>query len=285
MMVAIGASNVFVALAVIFFLPDSVEGASFLTLMEKEQVLEALAIDQAGNGKRVFSRAAVLETLTDPAIWLLCLITILTLIPSGVVTTFSATLVAGLGYDSKEAALLNMGSGLISILATLASTCAILFNVSRWLSIVLLFVPTLIGAALMSFMDHQKGAGLAGVYLINFCVAPLALIYALLAANTQGFTKKVVANVMIMVCFSVANIIGPQTFRAKEAPGYISAKIVLLAVNAGAMVVAILLRLLYGQRNSKRDSARQAQDRLGVEMHQDLDDVTDLTNPAFRYCY
>lgn len=146
MMVAVGAFSILVALAVIVFLPNSVESAPFLTAGEKEQVLHNLAIDQAGNGRRIFNRAVLMEALGDPAVWLLLLATILIVIPSGVITTFSATLVAGFGYNSKEAALLNMPSGIISIFATLSSTFAILFKFPRWLCIVLLLVPTLIGA-------------------------------------------------------------------------------------------------------------------------------------------
>lgn len=285
MMIAVGVVNIAVALAVIFLLPDSVEEASFLTCSEKEQVLHAIAMDQAGNGQRVFNKAALVEALADPAIWLLFLATTLTLIPSGVVTTFSATLVAGFGYNSKEAALLNMGSGLVSIFAILTSTFAVYFNVSRWLSIVVLLIPTLIGAALMSFLGDNKTAGLAGVYLVNFCVAPTALMYALVAANTQGYTKKVVANAMIQVGFSIGNIIGPQTFQAREAPGYLSAKITVMVVNAAAIIVTILLRLLYGRRNKKRHEASKTEGRLEIELPEDVTLLTDLKDPTFRYVY
>lgn len=280
MMIAVGAFNILVALAVIFLLPDSVETARFLTAYEKDQVLHTLTLDQAGNGERVFKRNAISDALADPAIWLLLVATIFIVIPSGVITTFSATLVAGFGYNSKEAALLNMPSGVVSIFATLTSTFAILFSFPRWLGIVLLLVPTLIGASLMSFVSDNQAAALAGIYLINFCVAPLALIYALVGSNTQGYTKKVVANVIIQVGFSVANIIGPQTFQAKEAPGYISAKITILAVNASAMVVAVLLRLLYGWRNGRRQDSESTGYSQAVS-----DNTTDLSIPNFKYVY
>ena len=262
------------------FLPNSLEAAKWLTPSEKQQVTQALTIDQAGNGKRIFKKAGILEALTDPAVWLMVMVATLTLVPSGVIVTFSATLVAGFGYNSKQSALLNMPSGVVSIFATLISTFAILYNVPRWLCIVFLQVPTVIGACLMCFLEDNQSASLAGIYLVNFVVAPLALIYALVAANTQGYTKRIAATVMIQVGFSIANIIGPQTFRAHEAPGYISAKITLVAVNVGAMVFAVLLRLLYGWRNA-RTKATQTSGQVSVSE----DDVTDRTNPSFRYVY
>jgi len=71
----------------------------------------------------------------------------------------------------------------------------------------------------MSFLSTSNRAGvLAAIYFIKFDVAPTILIYALVGSNTQGYTKKVAANVMVAIAFSIANIIDPQTLQAKEAP-------------------------------------------------------------------
>ncbi|KLU91081.1 hypothetical protein MAPG_09604 [Magnaporthiopsis poae ATCC 64411] len=162
--------------------------------------------------------------------------------------------------------------------------------VPRWLSIVLLMVPTIIGGALMSFFPGRAGA-LAGIYLINFTTAPAALVYSLVGANTSGYTKKVTANALMQVGFGLANIIGPQTFRSDEAPGYISAKITILASDAAAVVAVVLLRLLYGRRNRRTRAAREAQlasvasGETAVASLIEDEDLTDLKNPAFRYVY
>jgi hypothetical protein len=224
--------------------------------------------------------AGLWEALRDLQVWLLVVNTILIGIPSGVITTFSATLIAGFGYTSKQGALLNMPSGVVSIFATLLCTLAVQRGIARWLSIVALMVPTMIGAGLMSFLPKtNKGGVLAGIYLINFDVAPLALIYALVGSNTQGYTKKIVSTTMVAIAFSLANIIGPQTFRTKEAPGYISAKITIFGVNGGCILVTILLRLLYGYRNKKNAKCAVVEGMDGDE------DLTDMSNPAFKYVY
>ena len=290
MFLCVGVFNMMVAIAVLVLLPSSVDSAKFLKDVEKVHVHERLALDQAGNGRHIFKRTAILETLLDPGTHLLLLITIMVVIPSGVITTFSATLIRGLGFDPKVSALLNMPSGVISIFATLTSTFAIQLNVQRWLSLILLFIPTIIGAGLMSFENSQAGA-LAGVYLINFCVAPLAIIYAWAGSNTQSYTRKVSVNVIIQIGFSAANIIGPQTFRAHETPRYISAKATILAVNGSAVLLTVLLRLLYGYRNRESTKMREARLRAlsrGEIRMQDLveeEDLSDLTNPAFVYVY
>ncbi|KAI1338675.1 MFS general substrate transporter [Xylariaceae sp. FL0016] len=292
MFVAVGVFNLAVAALILAFLAGTPEEASWLSAAEKAHIRERLALDQAGTGKKVFRRGAVTEALGDVHVWLLFVLTVLIVIPSGVVTTFSATLIAGFGYDSKTAALLNMPSGIISIFATLGCTYAILVDFPRWLGIVVLMVPTLLGAGLMSFYRSSQGGVLAGIYLINFVVAPLALVYALVGANVQGYTKKVTVNAIVAIGFGIANIIGPQTFLSWEAPGYISAKITIFAVNGGAMVFAILLRLLYGWRNRQRVKAREAEldavrsGRLTIQaLEEREEEETDGHNRAFVYVY
>lgn len=280
MMLCLGVFNLALAPAVVLLLPDTVRSAKFLTSTEKEHVQMILSEDQAGNGAKRFNKKGLFEALLDPALWLLVLISILTVIPSGVITSFSASLIAGFGYDSKQAALLNMPSGAISILATVLGTFAVLFDFPRWLSIVSLLIPAIIGGALMSFASGTQGGALAGIYLVNFTIPPLALVYALIGANIHGYTKKIVASAAVQIGFGIANIIGPQTFQAHEAPEYVSAKIVVLAVDAGAIVVAVLLRLLYGYRNKKRaNEVPDESERI------EEDDLTDFTTRGFRYVY
>lgn len=52
-------------------------------------------------GAKVFKMYGVFEVFTDLQIWLLTLLTALTVIPSGMITTTSAILIKCFGYDSK----------------------------------------------------------------------------------------------------------------------------------------------------------------------------------------
>ncbi|KAB8343036.1 hypothetical protein FH972_022630 [Carpinus fangiana] len=298
MFLCVGAVNILAAIYVLTLFPDTVASATFLSPSQKATIHARLAFDQAGNGPRVFNPAALRETALDPAVWLLFLLTILIVIPSGVISTFSATLIRGFGYSPKQSALLNIPSGVVSILATLACTLFISsrrlaradaaelrnppWYAQRCTAIALLLVPTIVGAGLMSFANHSQAAALAGIYLINTVVAPLALIYAFAGSNTQGCTKKVSVSALLAVAFGIANIIGPQTFQAKDAAGgYLPAKITVLAVNAASLVVVAALRVVYGMRNSRNARHR----REGVQSEVETKALTDLTNPIFRYIY
>ncbi|KAF7549928.1 hypothetical protein G7Z17_g6060 [Cylindrodendrum hubeiense] len=288
MFLSVGIFNLIVGVVVTFWMPASIQEAKFLTEEEKVVLQNALSNDQGGNGKKVFQMAGLREALMDLQVWLLFLNTILIVIPSGIITTFSATLIRGFGYTTKQSALLNMPSGVVSVSATLMGTFAILYDFPRWLGICILMVPTLIGAGLMSFYTESQAGSLAGIYLINFDVAPLALIYALVGANTQGYTKKVTTNAIIAIGFSIANIIGPQTFQAKDAPDYIPAKITVFGVCGGSILVSIATRILYGVRNRGRTAgARTDVEEIvaGDVGSQETEDLTDRTNPNFYYVY
>ncbi|KAH6962695.1 major facilitator superfamily domain-containing protein [Fusarium avenaceum] len=284
MFVSVGAFNVLVGILVTFWMPSSIKDAKFLTEHEQVVLQDALNADQGGNGAKIFHAAGIWEAAKDLQVWLLFLNTILIVIPSGIITTFSATLIRGFGYTPKQAALLNMPSGVVSVAATLLSTFAILYGFPRWLGLCFLMVPTLIGAGLMSFYSDSQAGSLVGIYLINFDVAPLALIYALVGANVQGYTKKVTTNAIVAIGFSIANIIGPQTFQARDAPDYIPAKITVFCVCGGSVVVSILIRVLYGIRNGKGRVAQDSQ--LGhVLGSQTPETLTDRNNPNFFYVY
>ena len=179
MFVVVGAINVIIGAAVLIWLPASPQVAPFLTADEKSLALVRLATNQSGIGNRPAKKRQIVDAFTDAQVWLLCLITVLSSLPSGVITTFSATLIRNFGYNSKQAALLNIPGGVVSILSTMIGTVAIGRGYARWASILCLAVPTIIGGALMSFLPTtQQGGLLAGIYLINCIVANVAIVYS-----------------------------------------------------------------------------------------------------------
>lgn len=84
-------------------------------------------------------------------------------------------------------------------------------------------------------------------------VPPLALIYNWVGTNYDGHTMIIAGNV-VSCTFGIANIIGPQTYQAKDAPGYFPAKITLLGVITAAIAISIALYRLYTHRNRMRVS-------------------------------
>ena len=204
-------------------------------------------------------------------------------------TTYSATLIKNFGFSSPNSALLNIPSGIVSIASTLIVGLGIRRTSHRWAWIVACCVPGILGGALLSFQQHRKPALLAGIYLVNSIVATLIVIYQWTIANCAGQTKRVVASALIAGSFSVGNIIGPQTFQAKDAPQYTPAKITVLATQAAGACMAMVLFLYYVFANRRKDAKYGVQSTSGeVTEISEADrwaNRTDRENATFRYVY
>lgn len=106
------------------------------------------------------------------------------------------------------------------------------------------------GGALMSFSPASNKAGrLTGVYLVNSVVPTVMIVYQLTTANTVGNTKRAFSATIMAFSFGVGNIIGPQTFRAVDAPLYLPAKITVLVTQGVAALIAAALLSFYVVRN------------------------------------
>ena len=87
-------------------------------------------------------------------------------------------------------------------------------------------------------------------------------------------------NAIVLMSFCLGNILGPLTFRDKDAPSYTPAKITIVAVDLTAIAATVVLWLYYIWVNKTRDKA-------GIAHKQDIEfsDQTDLENKEFRYKY
>lgn len=285
MFIVIAIFNLAVGIYIYFKIPSTPLANKNLTEKEKYVLLLKLTEGKVGVNKDKFVPKQVLELLLDIHPWLLLIISATISFSSNTISTFSATNIIGFGFTSKQAALLNMPSGVVSIFATLLSTYLITKGVPRFLAITGTSIPAVIGGALMSFLPKTNQAGLlVGIYLINFVVAPLGIVYSLGSANLSGSSKKIGGAVFINLGFSIGNIVGPISYRAKDAPDYIPAKVSMLATQAASIGFALLIALLYYVRNKKRDR-EQSQETHVNETENAWADLTDFENRSFRYAY
>lgn len=160
MFIVLGVVTVLIGLSVILFLPDTPMKAKWLSNTEKVALLKHVSVNQTGIESRKFKPKQILEALLDPQMYLLLISVVLvclTLLPcaildtnqeqtqlsvsSGVVTTYSATLIRNLGYVPKRAALMNMPSGVVSIFFTLLVGFGIRRTSNRWAWIIACIIP------------------------------------------------------------------------------------------------------------------------------------------------
>lgn len=123
--------------------------------------------------------------------------------------------------------------------------------------------------------------------MINTITAPLAICYSWAGVNFAGSTKKIGSTaVFISIGFALGNIVGPQSYRVKDAPDYYPAKISMLITQAVSIPLAWLIALIYYLRN-KRRNAKQALETVEIEddMLNAWSNLTDFQNKSFRYSY
>ena len=80
-------------------------------------------------------------------------------------------------------------------------------------------------ALLVGLPDTNKWGRLVALWLCYFQGLGFSMSLTIVSSNIAGYTKKQITGAMLFTGYCVGNIIGPQTFKDSEAPGYKSAYI------------------------------------------------------------
>lgn len=275
---------------ILFTLPESPVKAKFLDKEEKELLLEEIRKNQTGTENKTFKIKQVKELLFyDKHTWPMFFLTIISMIPTGAIGTFSTTIISSFGFTSKQASLMQMPIGVSTIISILVGTylCAYFDGKYRTLIFISMLIPAIIGYIVL-LCHVSKVGNLLALYLINTGTCVITLIYAWNSKNTAGYTKRLARNGLTMIAFAVGALIGPQLFRAKDKPHYIPAKIALLVITVVCIPLVILVGYISKSENSKKEKnfekmAAEWLDRVGENY--EFKDLTDIENLNFRYSY
>nr|POF07663.1 thiamine pathway transporter thi73 [Quercus suber] len=282
MFLVIGLVTCCVGILVIMFLPDN-PMKSRLSHVEKCWAIERLRTNQTGIENEHFKIRQVWDCFKDPQTWLLSLITIAGTVPNGALSSYQATIIRGFGFSSEVTALLQIPSGIVSIIAILCSTSLAGRYNQRGIQIIALLIPGVLGGALMAFLPEDNKAGkLIGNYLANAIGSSLPLLYSWVAANYAGHTKKVTMNAVLLMAFCLGNIIGPLTFTSDSAPEYVPAKVTIIATCVVAVMLTVCLQLYYLWENKRRDKLASLRTVAHIK-DVEFADLTDRENLEFRY--
>ncbi|SCU91197.1 LAMI_0E05072g1_1 [Lachancea mirantina] len=282
-----GCLTFLVGIATIVFLPDSPQTCRFLNEKERREAIRHVKVNQVGTDNKTIKWFHLKELLLqDKQTWLLFFITVLTMITNGAVSTFTSVIISTFGFSNERATLIQMPSGAVSILATIACSYLAGYIGERAVIMACVCLPSVLGAILLITLGHSQKVGkLFGVYLLNFAPAILPMIYNWNSVNTSGHTKRVTRNALTLIAFCIGNLIGPQMFKAKDAPHYTPAKIGLIVQLAVAACLCIVLRFVVVRENKLRDSQTAGIDPVELTRDVTVLDLTDIENKAFRYKY
>jgi ACS family allantoate permease-like MFS transporter len=235
----------------------------------------------------------VFETFKDIRVYLVCICTLLSSIPNGGLSNFSSILLTTFGYSSRQALILSAPSGAIGAICVLG----VGYLSDKWRdrsSVMLICIlPTILGAGLMIGLDpngipKNKAGLLAASFLTGTFGAAFMLLLAWNASNIAGNTKKVTINALTLISFAVGNILGTQTFQAKQAPGYISGKISIIATLGALCFVILVLRWYNDMLNKKNRRALEGMSEVEKEELREkmaFADQTDRRNVFFIYTH
>jgi ACS family allantoate permease-like MFS transporter len=135
---------------------------------------------------------------------------------------------------------------------------------------------------LLAFIPDNQAAGLAGLYILIIYPVGFICILSSVASNTAGHTKKVTVNAILLIGYCVGNLIGPQTFRASDAPSYVPAKVSMVVLFFVAIGLNGVLMWVNYRENKKRDEEGCFATPEQLEKIQ-CQDLTDKQNRFFRY--
>lgn len=89
----------------------------------------------------------------------------------------------------------------------------------------------IIGSGLLvGLPDTNKWGRLVALWLCYFQGLGFSMSLTIVSSNIAGYTKKQVTGALLFTGYCVGNIIGPQTFKSSEAPGYNSAYIAYVTI-------------------------------------------------------
>ncbi|KAI9932314.1 hypothetical protein ASPWEDRAFT_51020 [Aspergillus wentii DTO 134E9] len=282
-----GAISLATGIVALLWLPDLPSTAKFLTEKERAIAVERVAENRQGIKNHHFKWDQVWQAIRDPKTWLLFIMAVGAQVPNSALTSFTSIIVKSFGFDTLGTQYLQIPGGAVQFLALLgggivATKCADKFH-ARSACMIVANTICIIGAGLLvGLPDSNKWGRLVALWLCYFQGLGFSMSLVIVSSNIAGSTKKQVTSAILFIGYCVGNIIGPQTFKDSEAPGYHSAYIAMLVgyVVKLSMIVALYLYMYTENKRRDREAGGEAVSD-GVEAG--MLDQTELENKGFRY--
>ncbi|KAF2769151.1 MFS transporter [Teratosphaeria nubilosa] len=285
-----GACSLASGLWALWVLPDNPGTAKFLDESERVIAIERVAVNRQGIKNHHFNKRQVWQTLYDPKTWILFVMAVGAQVPNSAITSFISLIIEGFGYGTLSSQYLQIPGGAVQFAAILGGgiVCSWKRNL-RCPTMIFANTVCIAGAAMLVAIPSQyKWARLVGLWLCFFQGLGFSMSLTMISSNVAGTTKKQLTSAILFIGYCVGNIIGPQTFKESEAPGYHSAYIAMLVGYTVKLLSIITLYAYMWSVNKKRDRELAANGGLSEEeekaaIEDGMRDMTELDNKGFRY--
>ena len=256
-------------------MPDNQMNARWLKKEDRILAIERVRCNQQGIGNKHFKWYQFREAITDPLAWAFTFYALAADIPNGGISNFfnqlvwqrpavvsmesNSTQIVSFGYTEEQSLLYGTPGGGVEVVTLIA--CGYLgdrYGNRLLISTGGLLLAILGVALIVGLPTSHNGGRLAGYYLTQASPTPFVALLSLIATNVAGYTKKTTVAAMYLMAYCIGNIIGPQTFRPKDAPQYLPAEITILATWS-ACLIDILFIFWYCRRQNHKKAALRAQ--------------------------
>ena len=294
-------------------MPDNPMNARFLNDEEKYYATERLSENRTGiaNNDTRWKWNQAKEAVLDIRVWIVFFFNIAINIPNGGLLTFGSIIIKNLGFTALNASLLTMPFGVFCTFGAWVFS----FIAARWtnrrtiVASIALILP-LVGTSLVYGLPKDLiPVQMIGLYLMYLywrklkttshlhlhrnrslietsLKAPYVIFISLPQANTAGHTKKAVVYAIVNIGYSAGNLIGPQTFRADQAPQYTGGVIAMMCSYCAAILLALAYLAVCAYGNRRRDRAYGQPEIIQEGTGQGFADATDKEQKeSFRYTH
>ncbi|KAG2215929.1 hypothetical protein INT46_004185 [Mucor plumbeus] len=261
------------------FLPDRPKSRWFKLTEEEQLIIEDRSRDNAVVPTLAINYSQIKEALHEPRFYCYTLISLFINFQNGALTNFSTIIIQNLGFTGVNIILLNIPSGVMTILLIGVFTfISKKKNETIYVAIAANTV-SLIGLIILTAIP-EGGAKLAGLYLAWGSTPAYLLMQASITSNVSGYTKKIFYTSVNLVFYTFGNFIGPLLLVEKDEPRYLTGMGVYLACNVICILLFLFIRYSYVKENKKRLLHNGSPD---VSLLGDLEDFTDVENKNFVY--
>ncbi|KAK9849077.1 hypothetical protein MYU51_014963 [Penicillium brevicompactum] len=274
-----------VCLGVVFLwiVPDNQLNARWLKKEDRVLAIARVRINQQGIGNKHFKLYQVKEALLDPMTWAFFFYAIIADIPNGGITNFFSQLIKGFGYTEEQSLILGVPGGAVEVIALLLNGYIGHITNQRVLTSLGGLVASIVGMLLIVALPLGNNVGrLIGYYLTQASPTPFVALLSLISSNVAGYTKKTTVAALYLIGYCAGNIIGPQTFRPKDAPRYVPAEVTIIVCWGVCLFLLVGVWMWYRRQNQKKLLFTARPDYVRLE-NQEWLDLTDRENPEFLY--
>ncbi|KAH8150480.1 uncharacterized protein LAJ45_05693 [Morchella importuna] len=289
--IAYGCASALWGIFVLVYMPDSPMRAKCFTEDDKKLMVERVRQNQTGLQNKVFRKEQAIEALKDPQTWCFALIQLLTTLPTSGLGAFANIIIQSFDFTVLQTQLLAMVLGFF-IIFTLLTSSWLARRTSQNILVMFGFVlPSVVGTIVLLIVKNDGKLGTKVGLLISYYVclsfwACATLGLSLVSRNVAGQTKKSIVVGTNFVAWAVGNSIGPQVFLAWDAPRYRIAFATHMGCYAVLLSTLVFLRWHYVRQN-KMKLAKLAEGQAVKDegLTHSFDDLTDMENVNFQYCY